>query len=78
MIRTHIIPQSNHVQVIIPDNYIGKRLEVIVFADDDTQEMQSKTGNISKYKGALKSNDEQYKDIQQYLKDIRNEWNRKI
>ncbi len=79
MIRTHLVPETNNVTVTIPDNYIGKKVEVIVFADKDMQsngQSQPSPGNSKKFKGALKLSDKQYEDIQQHLKDIRNEWDR--
>jgi ribosome maturation protein Sdo1 len=81
MIRTHLIPETNNVTVNIPDNYIGRKVEVIVFADEDMQNespSQQGSGNIKKFKGALKLSDGQYKDIQQYLKEIRSEWDREF
>jgi len=79
MIHTHISPQSNNVQVTIPDNYIGKQVEVIVFANEDVEKenlSNQKPGNISQFRGKLKLSKEQYDDFQQHLKDIRNEWDR--
>lgn len=80
MIRTHIIPRSNNVQLTVPDNYIGKKVEVIVFTEEEEklEEAKSKPGNISQFKGKLKLSKEQYEDFQQHLKDIRNEWDREF
>lgn len=81
MIRTHLIPETNNVTVAIPDNYVGKKVEIIVFTDEDMQQEKASPntpGNIKRFNGALKLSDGQYKDIQQYLKDIRNEWDREF
>lgn len=82
MIRTHIIPQSNNVQLTVPDNYIGKKVEVIVFSEDEEIQNDinstSKPGNISQFKGKLNLSKEQYEDFQQHAKDIRNEWDREF
>jgi hypothetical protein len=80
MIRTHIIPETNNVQVTVPDNYIGKKVEVIVFTEEEGIENKSdsktKPGNISKYKGILNLSKERYDDFQKHAKDIRDEWER--
>ncbi len=38
MIRTVIRPSKNRVSFNIPDKYIGKRMEVIAFAVDESSE----------------------------------------
>jgi hypothetical protein len=38
MIRTVLIPDKNHFSLSIPDFYIGKRVEVIAFALDESSE----------------------------------------
>ncbi len=82
MIRTHIIPESNNLQVTIPDNYIGKQLEVIVFSEEEdlhkNDSSNTKPGNISKFEGILNLSKERYEDFQQHAKDIRNEWEREF
>ncbi|MDQ6756151.1 MAG: hypothetical protein M3004_04365 [Bacteroidota bacterium] len=82
MIRTHIIPQSNNVQLTVPDNYIGKRVEVIVFSEVEEMLNGNSTkqtpGNTSQFKGKLNLSEEQYEDFQKHLKDIRNEWDREF
>ncbi len=35
MIRTVVIPEKNFLSINIPDKYIGKKMEVIVFALDE-------------------------------------------
>jgi hypothetical protein len=35
MIRTIITPNKNQISINIPDNYIGKKIEVIAFSLDD-------------------------------------------
>ena len=76
MIRTHIIPESNSVLVAIPDNYIGKQVEVIVFADDDIQQTPGEPEKISKYKGVLSK--ERALELQKFAEQIRKEWDRDI
>ena len=68
MIRTHIIPNSNNVSIPIPDSYIGKKVEVIVFADDDIQQTLHKSGKISNTKAScLKKELWNFKNLQNKL-----------
>jgi translation elongation factor EF-G len=82
MIRTRIIPKSNKVQVTVPDNYIGKKVEVIVFAEEEEiqneNDRSSKSGNIKGFRGKLNLSQERYDSFQQHAKDIRNEWDREF
>lgn len=76
MIRTHIIPDSNNMVIAIPDSYIGKKVEVIVFADDDLQQTPIDGGKTSKYKGMLSK--ERALELQKFAEQIRKEWDRDI
>ncbi len=43
-IREIIIPESNKIELTIPDNFIGKRIEVIAFEIEDSLfEIQNKS-----------------------------------
>ena len=76
MVRKHIIPETNSVMVTIPENYIGKKVEVLVFADEDMQESQPVKPDISKYKGTLSK--ERAVEFRQFAEEIRKEWDRNI
>jgi len=43
MIRSVVIPENNKLSFNIPDNYIGKRVEVIAFMIDEGNEMAQPT-----------------------------------
>ena len=36
MIRTVLTPQQQHVSIHVPENYVGKQVEVIVFTIEET------------------------------------------
>ncbi len=38
MIRTIITPQNQHVSILIPMKYVGKKIELIAFAIDEPNE----------------------------------------
>ncbi|WP_147204083.1 hypothetical protein [Segetibacter aerophilus] len=76
MIRTQIIPDSNKISVVVPDNYIGKKVEVILFSEDDVDEVGSKKGEIKRYKGMFSK--EKALEMQEFAQQIRKEWGREI
>ncbi|MFI5137728.1 MAG: hypothetical protein ACHQIM_07860 [Sphingobacteriales bacterium] len=79
MIRTLITPEKQDVSIHIPEKYIGKQIEVLLYAVDELNESDSlKKKKPSDFRGALKLTGEQYADFQSLIKDIRNEWDRDI
>jgi hypothetical protein len=79
MIRTIITPEKQDVSIHIPESYIGKQIEVLLYAVDELSEQKVlEKKKPSDFRGALKLTPEQYEDFQTHLKDIRNEWDRDI
>jgi hypothetical protein len=72
MLQVSIIPRSNQVHFNVPDAYVGKKIKVIAFQDDDVvQEAESeayKPGNLAKFAGAQLLSDEERKQWDDYLK----------
>ena len=62
--------------VAIPDYYIGKKIKIIVFADDDIQHPPIENGKIGKYKGLLPK--ERAWQLQKFAEQIRKESDRDI
>jgi len=76
MVRKHVVPESNSLMVAIPDSYIGKKVEVLVFADEDMVDPRPAKGNMSKYKGVLSP--ERALEFHKYADQARQEWDRNI
>jgi len=80
MVRTVIEPQNNTVSLLIPNDYVGKKLEVIIYADDEIWKVSTGVNTprskISSFRGIL-TNDEAEK-YHQYLQKSRQEWDRDI
>ncbi len=74
MIRTIITPQQQNITILVPKNYIGKQIEVLLYAVDELMEEEktAKPNNAAKYKGIL-SNEEGEK-FNKYLNQARSEW----
>ena len=75
MIRTTFIPQDTNLQLSldIPEDYVGKKNEVLIFAVDEPKEHLVVKNKAAKYRGTLHLSDEQYSELQQHVIDIRNE-----
>ncbi|HEY5325367.1 MAG TPA: hypothetical protein VIJ27_00055 [Mucilaginibacter sp.] len=79
MIRTLITPEKQDVSIHIPKNYLGRQVEVLLYAVDELNEQENlKKKKPSDFRGALKLTADQYDDFQSHIKDIRNEWDRDI
>ena len=75
MIRTLIIPQQQNISIQVPKNYVGKQIEVLLYAVDELEEEKITTSNnASKYKGIFSK--EEGEKFNQYLNQARSEWDR--
>ncbi|MBM2814883.1 MAG: hypothetical protein HW421_1645 [Ignavibacteria bacterium] len=77
MIKTVVTPMDNDLHLILPQELIGKRIEVFYYPVDDFEHTeQPKTRLMAKYRGSLKLSPEQYSDFQNFSSQIRDEWDR--
>jgi hypothetical protein len=78
MIRTTITPNTQTVFFDIPTNYVGKELEVIVFAKNEVEQTndQPKKIRLSGLKGKLSK--ETASQMQKEIAESRNEWEERI
>jgi len=78
MIHTTVTPLNTDLHILIPKDYVGKQIEVLLYPSDEVKEEKLNKAKTGKFRGTLNLTEEQYKDFQQYAKDTRNEWNRDI
>ena len=79
MIRTKIVPENQDVSIHIPEKYIGRQIEVLLYAVDELKEQETPgRKKPSDFRGRLNLTSDQYTDFQTHLKDIRYEWERDI
>ena len=68
MMKIKLIPTSNSIVLSVPDNYVGKELEVLIYAQDEIVDGKvKKTDNAAQYKGLFTK--EEGERFHQYLKD---------
>ena len=76
MIHTSLIPehQDLSIHIHVPKEYVGKKVEVLLYAHDEPQEgLQIEKKPVSSFRGALKLTEEQYQDFQEFVKKGREE-----
>ncbi|MDH4459884.1 MAG: hypothetical protein QE277_00565 [Flectobacillus sp.] len=77
MIKTLAIPQNNSYNLAIPNNYIGKKIEIIFYALDEIVEEKVKpTKTMADFCGILSDSD--YSSLKEHTEQARTEWNRAI
>jgi len=75
MTRTTITPTENNIVLPVPERYIGKRIEVLMFDVDEVNlefTAESATLKPSQLRGFLSADTAEA--IQQHLQQSRNEW----
>jgi hypothetical protein len=77
MIKTLAIPQNNSYNLAIPNNYIGKKIEIIFYALDEIVEEKVKPKKtMADFCGILSDSD--YSSLKEHTEQARTEWNRTI
>jgi len=77
MVHTTLIPNQTVVELALPNHYVGKKVEFLIYVSDEIERIKStKPTNASQFKGIL--NTEETKSFNQYLTTVRQEWDRNI
>lgn len=77
MVKTVIIPQNNSIHLSVPEAYIGKEIEILLYAKEElTEAKPAVANNAARFKGILTTEEADQYDT--YLQKARNEWDRTI
>jgi hypothetical protein len=77
MIKAIVTPKNNKLSLSIPDRYIGKEIEVLLYAKDELQEEKAKPKkSMADFRGVLSEDD--YQSLKDHTEQARKEWNRAI
>ena len=76
MIRTIITPQQADVLISVPPQYIGKKLEVLLYAVEEITEEVAPPATMAQFWGIL--SDEAAQDLREASIRSREEWDRTI
>ncbi len=73
MIKKVITPQNNSLYLLIPNNYIGKEIEVLLYAKDELEEEKMKPKKtMADFSGILSDSD--YQSLKSHTEQARKEW----
>ena len=76
MIRTIVIPDNTSFQLSVPENYIGRKIEIMYYPLDEikNQENSEHPKTLAAFKGILTS--DEVETLQESIKKSREEWER--
>ena len=75
MVHTTLIPDRAVVELALPNHYIGKKVEFLIYVSDEIERLKpAKAMKTSQFKGVL--NPEEAASFNQYLTAVRQEWDR--
>ena len=74
MIKTTITPQDNSYVLAIPTDYIGKKVEILLYSlDEIAEENVAPKKSMVDFSGILSEND--YESLKAHTNQARKEWN---
>jgi hypothetical protein len=79
MVKTIVTPDKTDIHLSVPKNYVGRKLEVLLYPVDELTDetlISLPKKKPSDYKGTLSK--EEGEKFHKYLKQARNEWDRNI
>ncbi|TGK21980.1 hypothetical protein EHO61_01730 [Leptospira fluminis] len=72
MIRTRLTPKNTDLHLSIPEGYVGKSIEVRLYAIDELKEESVNTVTMKDFRGTLSK--ETATELQKKVNIDRNEW----
>ena len=76
MIRATLTPQNTDIKIVMPQAYVGRQVEVLVYALDELAGEDKPSYTLADLWGKL--SDESAQKLHQHTAEMRNEWHRDI
>jgi len=76
MLRTSITPEQRDILLSVPQEYVGKKIEVLMYAIEEIVEELPRKVTMADFWGKL--SDESAQKIHDNVKQMRNEWEQDI
>jgi hypothetical protein len=76
MVKTSITPQQRDIFLSVPQNYVGKKLEILLYAVEELTEEPHKKNTMAQFWGKI--SDETAEDLHEQVNQSRKEWERNI
>ena len=75
MIRTVITPENTSINLSVPSNYVGRKIEIMCYPIDELiEEKPLAAKSMASFRGVLSENEG--KELQEYVKKSREEWDK--
>lgn len=77
MIKARVTPHSNTVNLTIPNDYVGKDIEILIYKTDEANSANLSQGRksdstMAQFWGVL--SDDSANDLQKTVKELREDW----
>lgn len=72
MIKSTVTPENNSLQIIIPNSYIGREIEVLLYAKNELEEAAKPLKMMADFAGILSETD--YQSLKSHTEIARREW----
>ena len=78
MIKTIVVPQNNNYNLTIPNNYIGKKIEILFYALDEVVEEKpiATKKTMTDFWGVI--SDETALELHKEVEESRNSWEERL
>lgn len=79
MVRTFVTPTQQYISIAVPQNYVGKKIEVLLYAVDEPvgeEKTTAPNNNAAQFKGIFSK--EEGREFNEYQKQAREGWDRDI
>jgi len=76
MVRTTITPENTDIHLSVPQRFVGKKVEVLLYTTDEEEPAPKPQNIMAKFWGVL--SDETAADLHKTSTESRNEWDRDI
>lgn len=75
MVRTLVTPQQQDISIHVPPHYVGRQIEVLLYAVDElTEDKKTTSPNAAKYKGIFTTKEGD--KFNEHINQARSEWDR--
>lgn len=72
MVRTIITPIQKNIIIEVPQNYVGKEIEVLLYPVDELEKKESVQNNAADFRGIFSK--EEGAKFNEYINQSRDEW----
>ena len=76
MVRKLIIPSQTNISIEVPENYVGKEVEVLLYAVEELEKKENSKTSPAAFRDIFSK--EEGAEFNKFINQSRNEWERNI